>query len=193
MSNASRFWWLPLALLLSACQQAPVAPTDFTRADQIQRWEMSGKLGYRTADDGGSASFDWQQAPRYGEIRFSGPLGFGSAALTWQPGMARLETAQGEWQARTPGELAWHLTGFWLPVSALEYWSRGLVWPGAPARSEENDDGRLSQLSQLGWDLEFDRYEAVGRVALPHRIKARQGADSFTLLIREWQPLPSQP
>ena len=24
-------------------------------------------------------------------------------------------------------------------------------------------------------------------------IKARQGADSFTLLIREWQPLPSQP
>lgn len=121
MSNASRFWWLPLALLLSACQQAPVAPTDFTRADQIQRWEMSGKLGYRTADDGGSASFDWQQAPRYGEIRFSGPLGFGSAELTWQPGMARLETSQGEWQARTPGELAWHLTGFWLPVSALEY------------------------------------------------------------------------
>ncbi|MGB0538806.1 MAG: lipoprotein insertase outer membrane protein LolB, partial [Alloalcanivorax venustensis] len=95
MSNASRFWWLPLALLLSACQQAPVAPTDFTRADQIQRWEMSGKLGYRTADDGGSASFDWQQAPRYGEIRFSGPLGFGSAELTWQPGMARLETSQG--------------------------------------------------------------------------------------------------
>jgi outer membrane lipoprotein LolB len=158
LSNASRFWWLPLALLLSACQQAPVAPTDFTRAD-----------------------------------RFSGPLGFGSAELTWQPGMARLETSQGEWQARTPGELAWHLTGFWLPVSALEYWSRGLVWPGAPAQSEENDDGRLSQLSQLGWDLEFDRYETVGRVALPHRIKARQGADSFTLLIREWQPLPSQP
>ena len=170
-----------------------MAPTDFTRADQIQRWEMSGKLGYRTADDGGSASFDWQQAPRYGEIRFSGPLGFGSAELTWQPGMARLETSQGEWQARTPGELAWHLTGFWLPVSALEYWSRGLVWPGAPAQSEENDDGRLSQLSQLGWDLEFDRYQTVGRVALPHRIKARQGADSFTLLIREWQPLPSQP
>ena len=96
-------------------------------------------------------------------------------------------------QGRTPGELAWHLTGFWLPVSALEYWSRGLVWPGAPAQSEENDDGRLSQLSQLGWDLEFDRYQTVGRVALPHRIKARQGADSFTLLIREWQPLPSQP
>ena len=56
MSNASRFWWLPLALFLSACQQAPLAPTDFTRAEQIQRWEMSGKLGYRTADDGGSAA-----------------------------------------------------------------------------------------------------------------------------------------
>ena len=65
MSNASRFWWLPLALLLSACQQAPVAPTDFTRADQIQRWEMSGKLGYRTADDGGTVEIrqvDFEQA-----------------------------------------------------------------------------------------------------------------------------------
>lgn len=191
--TVKRLWWLPLALFLSACQQAPVAPTDFTRAEQIQRWAMSGKLGYRTADDGGSASFDWQQAPRYGEIRFSGPLGFGSAELTWQPGMARLETSQGEWQARTPGELAWHLTGFWLPVSALEYWSRGLAWPGAPAQSDQNENGRLSHLKQLGWELEFDRYQSVGRVALPHRIKARQGADSFTLLIREWQPLPTQP
>ena len=55
-----------VALLLSACQQAPVAPTDFTRADQIQRWEMSGKLGYRTANDGGSATFDWRQQPQRG-------------------------------------------------------------------------------------------------------------------------------
>ena len=105
----------------------------------------------------------------------------------------RLPGSRGGGEGRAPGEVAWDLTGLWLPVSALEYWSRGLVWPGAPAQSEENDGGRLSRLTQLGWDLEFDRYETVGRVALPHRIKARQGADSFTLLIREWQPLPSQP
>tara|TARA_A100001391_G_scaffold165649_2_gene125591 strand:- start:1224 stop:1790 length:567 start_codon:yes stop_codon:yes gene_type:complete len=187
----TRLWWLPLlALLLSACQTRPVTTTDFTRPEQIQRWEMNGKLGYRTPEDGGSATFDWDQTPRHGAIHFSGPLGFGSAELTWRPGSARLETGKGEWRARSPGELAWHLTGFWLPVSALEYWSRGLVWPGAPAQAEEDDSGRLVRLRQLGWNLEFDRYQAVGQVTLPHRIKARQDDNHFTLLIREWRPLP---
>lgn len=187
----TRLYWLPLLVLfLSACQTRPLPITDFTHAEQIQRWEMNGKLGYRTADDGGSATFHWQQAPRHGAIHFSGPLGFGSAELTWQPGVARLETGKGQWQARSPGELAWHLTGFWLPVSALEYWSRGLVWPGAPADVRENDAGQLLHLRQLGWNLEFDRYETVGQVALPHRIKAQRDTNRFTLLIREWRPLP---
>jgi outer membrane lipoprotein LolB len=185
-----RYAWLFLVLFLGACQTLPPVSTDFTRADQIQRWTMSGKLGYRTAHDGGSASFDWRQAPRNGSIHFSGPLGFGSAELSWKPGLARLQTGKGEWQARSPGELAWHLTGFWLPVSALTYWSRGLEWPGAPARRENNQEGQLTCLEQLGWHLEFDRYQPVGRVALPHRIKATQGENRFTLLIREWRPLP---
>ena len=88
----TRLWWLPvLALLLSACQTRPVTTGDFTRPEQIKRWEMNGKLGYRTPEDGGSATFDWEQAPRHGAIHFSGPLGFGSAELTWRPGMARLD------------------------------------------------------------------------------------------------------
>lgn len=181
---------LLMLALLSACQTQPVTSTDFTRAEQIQRWQMNGKLGYRTANDGGSASFEWQQAPGNGAIHFSGPLGFGSAELTWKPGLARLETSKGEWRARTPGELALHLTGFWLPVSALEYWSRGLEWPGAPAQRENDQDGQLAHLEQLGWRLEFDRYQPVGRITLPHRIKASQGDNRFTLLIREWRPLP---
>ncbi|SOC24801.1 outer membrane lipoprotein LolB [Alloalcanivorax xenomutans] len=178
-----------LALLLTACQQQPVS-TDYTRPDQILKWRMSGKLGYRTEADGGSATFDWHQTPRQGEIQFSGPLGFGSAELRWDPGLAHLRTAKGEWQARTPGELAWHLTGFWLPVSALEYWSRGLVWPGAPAQSDRDQAGNLITLNQLGWQLQFDRYQPVGRVTLPHRIKAEQDGNRFTLLIRDWRPLP---
>lgn len=181
---------LATAALLAACQTVPPPDTHFTRAEQIQRWQMNGKLGYRTRDDGGSANFDWQQAPNHGAIHFSGPLGFGSAELTWQPGIATLETAKGNYQARSPGELAWRLTGFWLPVSALEYWSRGLVWPGAPAESDRNSDGNLIHLEQLGWSLEFDRYQPVGQVPLPHRIKASQDDNRFTLLIHEWRPLP---
>ncbi len=185
-------WALTLALaaLLSACQTLPPPDTHFTDASQIQRWEMSGKLGYHTRTDGGSANFTWHQAPGNGIIHFSGPLGFGSAELTWQPGAATLKTSEHVYEASSPGELAWHLTGFWLPVAALEYWSRGLAWPDAPANRTLDSDGNLAQLQQLGWTLDFDRYQKVGQVPLPHRIKATQADNHFTLLIRDWRPLP---
>lgn len=188
----SRFAQITLTSLLlaalSACQLTPRPTGTFTRPDQIENWLMSGKLGYRTANDGGSASFDWTQQPNRGEIRFSGPLGFGSAQLRWDSGRAVLVTAKEEYQARSPGELAWHLTGFWLPVSALQYWARGLPWPGAPGNATYDDNQQLQSLQQLGWSLNFDRYQPVAGVSLPHRIKAQQDDNRFTLLIKDWQP-----
>ena len=182
-----------IALALSACQLRPTTTAQFEHPGQIQQWQMSGKLGYRTANDGGSATFDWRQQPQRGDIHFSGPLGFGSADLRWDSGRAELITAKETYQARSPGELAWHLTGFWLPVSALQYWARGLPWPGAPADAEYDDQQRLISLEQLGWSLTFDRYAPIAGVALPYRIKAQQNSNRFTLLIKDWQPGSSTP
>ena len=182
-----------MALALSACQLRPTTTAQFEHPGQIQQWQMSGKLGYRTANDGGSATFDWCQQPQRGDIHFSGPLGFGSADLRWDSGRAELITAKETYQARSPGELAWHLTGFWLPVSALQYWARGLPWPGAPADAEYDDQQRLTSLEQLGWSLTFDRYAPIAGVALPYRIKAQQNSNRFTLLIKDWQPGSSAP
>lgn len=180
---------LALSVLLAACQHLPAADTHYTQAEQIHHWIISGRLGYRTAHDGGSASFTWRQAPRHGRIHFSGPFGFGSAELAWRPGLAILKTGDGTYQARSPGELAWRLTGFWLPVSALEYWSRGLAWPGAPARESRGPKGNLTGLQQLGWTLKFSEYRKVGQVPLPHRIRATRDDNRFTLLIQDWRPL----
>jgi outer membrane lipoprotein LolB len=167
-----------MALALSACQSRHTTTDTFEHPNQIDRWAMSGKLG----------SFDWTQKPNRGQIRFSGPLGFGSADLRWDSGRAELITAKEQYQARSPGELAWHLTGFWLPVSALQYWARGLPWPGAHGEADYDEGGHLQTLQQLGWSLEFDRYQPVAGVTLPYRIKARQNGNRFTLLIKDWQP-----
>ncbi|MQX54892.1 lipoprotein insertase outer membrane protein LolB [Alcanivorax sediminis] len=177
-----------LSLILVGCQTRPTATDTFTHPSQIERWQMDGKLGYRTENDGGSATFEWRQQPTRGDIRFSGPLGFGSAELRWDPGRAELITAKEQYQARSPGELAWHLTGFWMPISALQYWARGLPWPGAPGEARYDENEQLIQLEQLGWQLEFDRYQPVAGVSLPHRVKAQQDGNRFTLLIKQWAP-----
>ena len=180
-----------LALLLSACQTTPVITVDdFERAEDLQHWNITGRLGYRTANDGGNASLDWRQRTEGGRIHFSGPLGFGSAELTWNDQHAQLDTGRDQIAASSPAELAWHLTGMMIPVDALYYWVRGLPWPWAPATPTYDDAGRLVNLEQLGWSLRFDRHQNVAGLALPHRVRAQLNGDSFTLVVQNWIPQP---
>lgn len=183
---------LPLALLLalavSGCQRLPPAPLP-DHAQELSSWQLTGRFGYRSGNEGGSASLSWEQQEERGTLHFSGPLGFGNAHLSWHAEGALLKTGEGQVSAASPAELAWRLTGLWLPVEALEYWVRGLSWPGAGAEPQFGPSGQLKQLEQLGWQLEFDRYIAVGHLILPHRIRAHHGEQRFTLIVREWTPL----
>ena len=178
-------------LLLSACQTRPlVTVDDFERAEDLQHWNITGRLGYRTAGDGGNASLDWRQRREGGRIHFSGPLGFGSAELRWDDTSAMLDTGREQLTATSPAALAWHLTGLMIPVDALYYWVRGLPWPWAESTPQYDDQGRLVTLDQLGWSLRFDRHERVAGLELPHRVRANLNGDSFTLIVQHWVPQP---
>ena len=183
--------WLLAALVLAGCQLRPAwEEPSFADPNQLQRWTLNGRLGYQTAEDSGNASLEWQQGDAEGRIHFSGPMGFGSARLDWNDDLATLDTGRDQASASSPGELAWHLTGLWLPVEALHYWVRGLPWPHAPAIAERDDEGRLDRLSQLGWSMQFDRYQPIAGLQLPHRIRARHGEERFTLVVQRWRPAP---
>lgn len=180
-----------LALLLGACQTLPRRDFAADQVRQLERWTLDGRLGYRNDDQGGSASIHWVQQTRdQGRILFSGPMGVGSARLNWSPGRARLEHGNDTYEARSPGLLAWRLTGVILPVQQLHYWVRGLPAPTPNPTGRKRVDGRLRALRQAGWKLTFERYQAVGGLTLPHRIKAERKDQRFTLLVRSWQPAP---
>lgn len=184
---------LAVLALLPGCRTVPPGPTaDLDSPAALQSWTMDGRLGYRSGDDGGSASFHWvQKDNQAGSIHFSGPLGFGSARIGWTPKQAWLEQGNERVEAPAPNMLAWRLTGLLLPIDGLRYWVRGLPAPNVPVRERrENDSGQLAQLHQAGWMLRFDRYRAVDGMALPHRIKASHADERFTLVIRSWQPSP---
>ena len=182
---------LAITLMLSACQTRQVLDVDdFDRAEDLKHWDISGRLGYRTATDGGNASLDWRQRQEGGQIHFSGPLGFGSAELVWNDQLATLDTGREQMSAGSPAELAWHLTGLLIPVDALYYWVRGLPWPWAAAEPGFDEAGRTTTLEQLGWSLRFDRHQEVAGLALPHRVRANLNEDSFTLIIQRWTPKP---
>ncbi len=176
-------------LFLAGCQTVPSGPGN--TPDALRNWDLSGRLGYRAGNDGGSASIDWQQREQQGQLHFSGPLGIGSAQILWRPGYAELDNGKERIVATGSTELAWRLTGLMLPVEALQYWVRGLPAPALPAQPGFDELGQLTTLEQAGWTLQFDRYAPVDGLQLPFRIRARSGEDQrFTLVIKDWQPQP---
>ncbi len=179
-------------LTLAGCQTLPVVPDDlhFDDPAALEQWDLRARMGYRSVQDSGSATLDWTQRHEEGQIRFSGPMGLGGARLDWDTHEATLDTGREQVTATTPAELAWRLTGLWLPVEALQYWVRGLPWPNARAEALHDENGRLQELRQLGWELHFDRYETVAGLELPHRIRASHGDDRFTLIVHDWRPQP---
>lgn len=184
--------WLAVtlaALLLAGCQSAPPAleGTPVTSVQQLQRWQLKGRIGYDNGHDGGSANLVWQQAQAgHGQLDLSGPLGFGSARITYAPNGAHLDTGKQQVDAPSATELAWRVTGLMLPIPALTWWVRGLPWPDAEVEDSHYNAGQLTQLAQAGWQLSFDRYQLHQGLMLPGRIKARQGDTRFTLLISDW-------
>lgn len=179
-----------ILLLLSGCQIAPTPVIPEQDVNHLTHWQANGRFAYKSANDGGSASVRWQQQDDKGYLRFSGPMGLGSAELHWEPGFAQLTSSKGTLEAPSAEVLAYELTGLLLPADALLYWLRGLPWPHSPAHITKDNEGRPAQLTQMDWQLDFDRWQQVQGYWLPHRLKAKHNNDSFTLVIQQWNPAP---
>lgn len=180
--------------LLAGCQIAPpsIQGNFPDTAAQLTNWRIKGRIGFSNGQDGGSANLIWQQtANNNGYLHLSGPLGFGSVKITYQPGQAVLDTGDKKYTAPNATLLAWRATGMLLPIPALKWWVRGLPWPKVPIDKQEKEQGHLSRLTQAGWHLRFEKYQSRKGLMLPGRIRAKKGDSRFTLLINQWaRPLP---
>lgn len=157
----------------------------------MQEWQIRGKIGVRTTEDGGSAYLDWSQSFDSFYIMLSGPLGQGSTIVSGNPYGARLENGDGTFISDSPEQLVLEHTGWNIPIHQLLYWIKGIPAPYGKSEPTYNEYGALKTLQQNQWNLEFDRYgEAMGTL-LPQKIKISKDDLKVTLIIKEWLPLPS--
>lgn len=192
------------SLLLSGCQiwqtthEMPAPTPDQPKLDWVehvrtltlmQEWQIRGKIGVRTADDGGSAYLDWSQSFDSFYIMLSGPLGQGSTIISGNPYGARLENSDGTYISDSPEQLVLEHTGWSIPIPQLLYWIKGIPAPHGKSEATHNAYGTLATLKQEEWSLEFDRYGAAMGTLLPQRIKISRDDLKVTLVIKEWLPL----
>lgn len=188
-------WWLCL-LLLSACATRPPAPPADRAAWQAHRaaletlthWQAQGRVGVRAGEEGWNASFDWQQQDQDYRIRLRGPFGQGAVELHGnEQGVWLKQADRPAVFALDPESLLERETGWWLPVSGLRFWLRGLPAPGSESEYRWDELGGLTHLEQRGWRIDYSRYRQTDALRLPDRINIEGDTLRVKFVIDTWQ------
>lgn len=182
-------------LALTGCSLTPSAPGP--QGDWEQRvaalaahrnWTLSGKVGVRAPSGNGAAALEWSQHDDSWRLLLSGALGMGRLTLEGNDhdGVSWRDTRGRSGHHADPEVLISELWGWPLPVTALEYWARGIPQPGVTIKGPEFDsDGRL-RFTQSGWQVEAGGYREVDGFALPTRLLITRHDVRLTLVVHRW-------
>ena len=173
----------------------PAVPEAEARARQAERerelradaqWGLEGRIAVSTGEQGGSGRIEWRQDGAAYEVALSAPVTRQSWRLSADATGARLEGMEGGTR-RGPdaGELLRAATRWEIPVASLADWLRALPTPGRPAVSRFGADGRLMQLAQDGWTIDYG-WPADPAADLPSRIEARRDPAKVRLVVDRW-------
>jgi outer membrane lipoprotein LolB len=167
-------------LLLSAC-----ATPAFLLPAADAEFELAGRIAVRYRDDAGTGSIAWRHGLRSDEMLLSSPLGQGIARLVRDGEEVALTTQDGrEFRAADAESLTEKVLGFRVPLLGLADWVRGRpAATPAPTRQTLDASGRLAELEQSGWRIEYLAYEA----GLPSRLKLNYPGLELRLAVSEWK------
>lgn len=185
---------LPL-LVLTACVGArnvtlPELPdwrTRYAVLAETDRWDFAGRIGVSAGDDGFNGKLWWHQDGRVFRARISGPLGVGTVfingngaelTVTDNDGIAtQLDDAESDLRRRY---------GWTIPVRSLRHWALGIPDPSLPAEKSFDEEEKLVQLRQGGWQVDIREYRDAGGQPMPRRLTAASGDVKVRLVIDEW-------
>jgi outer membrane lipoprotein LolB len=192
---------LLLCILLSGCAQKPrkaELPQVGSTSQQLQQkpstltqWQAEGRMAASHGQKGGNASFVWQQRGDTYSIKLFGPFGSGAIYITGNGKFVELKESNGKkTTAQSPEMLLQKVVGWQVPITGLTYWLRGLPTPLVPpAKQSQDNQGRLRYLTQQGWNIEYENYQADTLVPLPSKMQLQNGNTKIKIIITSWKRL----
>lgn len=164
---------------------------------QHPKWSFEGRVAINNAGKGGNGRIDWQQDGQGYVVSLIAPVTRQSWRLIGDTHSeaGRLEGLEGGTLEGDDAEaLLRQATGWEIPVHALAQWVRGLPAEEVMAASRSfSADGRLQQVEQGGWRIEyplwFDARES--QPPLPRRIEAQRDQATVRLIVDRWE-FPAQ-
>ncbi len=182
MRSVSRALAVAAALLLSAC----AGLSSLTSVDEVE-FELSGRIAVRYGEQASSGNLAWRHRADGDELLITNPFGQGVARVVRERTLVTLTTHDArEYSAEDAETLTDRVLGFRLPLAGLADWVRARVAPG-PSRETRDGRGRLTELQQSGWKIEYLAFRDDGE--LPSRLRLTYPGLELRLAISEWRSL----
>lgn len=178
---------LMLALALGGCATSPPVPPGAIDAPLPLNWTLAGRLGIETDEQSLSGHIQWQHRAESDDVLMTSPLGQGVARIVRTADGVTLEVPnQPARHASDAEELTRAALGYRLPVSGLSWWVLARPAPGRAYQATYDDAGRLAQLKQDGWVIDYLQYAAAAPLRPRKLVVAREGLQ-IRLVADSWE------
>ena len=168
------------ALLVAGC-----AGPELLRPAVDLEFEISGRIAVKYRDDAGAGNVAWRHSAGSDEMLLTSPLGQGIARVVRAGSEVILTTQDGrEFRAADAESLTEQVLGFRIPLAGLADWIRARpAAEPAPTGLRRDASGRLAELQQAGWTVEYIEYAAER----PTRLRLTYPGVELRLAISSWQ------
>jgi outer membrane lipoprotein LolB len=175
--------WL-LALAAGCASLPPAVPTDAVIAPSAN-WTLQGRIGIQAGEQSLSGQIHWQHRADTDEVLMTSPLGQGVARIVRDAEGVLLEMPnQPSRRAPDAESLTREALGYALPVAGLVWWVQARPDPGLVFEATHDSAGRLTQLKQNGWVIDYLQYAADAR---PRKLVVMREGLEIRLVADSWQ------
>lgn len=176
----------------TAAQQRWQARQQALRA--VERWDIHARAALRLEGEAYQIGIRWQRTEQDFTLLLEAPFGQGVIRIDAVAANYRLLLPDGRsFVNDSPEALLDEVLGWSLPIGGLEYWIRGLPWPGSTYAQRNDSAGRSLSIRQDRWTIRYlDYFDADGGPALPRRLNLARDQLALKLVIERWQPIASE-
>lgn len=166
----------------------PQANQHLNEIADINHFKLSGRIGIQMQGYGLSGPIQWQHSQQTDDIDLYSPLGSKVAQINKTEDGVTLIGQDGKiYKAQDTESLTQLTLGWRIPFTSLSDWVVGRPSKGLASNLSWDDAGKLSKLTQDGWEINYMEYQTKNNYALPSKINLRNAKMNVRLVIENWE------
>ena len=174
-----------LLALAAGCATMPPTLPAVAVPPLSANWTLQGRIGIQAGEQSLSGQIRWQHSVEMDEVLLTSPLGQGVARIVRDVDGVALEVPnQPTRRAADAESLTREALGYTLPVAGLAWWMQARPDPDSAFEATRDAAGRLAQLKQNGWVIDYLQYAADGR---PRKLAVAREGLQIRLVADSWQ------